>query len=286
MIVNEEDPVKAQLVNDRINALLAQANLVIAKQIADEGGKYLGLIINGGEFTVLGQRSTSLGCNAAPASSKRCEPALPPGPLRDSLDQVTRSPTLAHENLGIAGTPDQPPGAADRRSTSRWSTARSPPLEVFAIAVAATFTLAFVTVLLVAGSLALEREENAFPRLTRGLVSARGAADREGAARGRGRSRRHPADARRAAIFVPLHWGRFGLWLLAIARRRRGPRSGRGGARRRGTGGPGRLPARLHGHPAGRLPLADPLRHGRPGALRRDQGDRRALPLQAGAARR
>ena len=28
----------------------------------------------------------------------------------------------------------------------------------------------FVTVLLVAGSLALEREENAFPRLTRGLV--------------------------------------------------------------------------------------------------------------------
>ena len=29
----------------------------------------------------------------------------------------------------------------------------------------------FVTVLLVAGSLALEREENAFARLTRGLVS-------------------------------------------------------------------------------------------------------------------
>ncbi len=47
----------------------------------------------------------------------------------------------------------------------------SPPLEIFAIAVAATLTLAFVTVLLVAGSLALEREENAFPRLTRGLVS-------------------------------------------------------------------------------------------------------------------
>ena len=32
-------------------------------------------------------------------------------------------------------------------------------------------TLMFVTVLLVAGSLALEREENAFARLTRGLVS-------------------------------------------------------------------------------------------------------------------
>ena len=47
----------------------------------------------------------------------------------------------------------------------------TPPLEIFAIAVAATLTLTFVMVLLVAGSLALEREENAFPRLTRGLVS-------------------------------------------------------------------------------------------------------------------
>ena len=52
----------------------------------------------------------------------------------------------------------------------------APPLEIFAIAVAATITLVFVTVLLVAGSLALEREENAFPRLTRGLVSKSGAA--------------------------------------------------------------------------------------------------------------
>ena len=47
----------------------------------------------------------------------------------------------------------------------------SPPsLDSFAIAVAATVTLMFVTVLLVAGSLALEREENAFARLTRGLI--------------------------------------------------------------------------------------------------------------------
>ncbi len=51
----------------------------------------------------------------------------------------------------------------------------SPPsLDSFAIAVAATVTLMFVTVLLVAGSLALEWEENAYPRLVRGLVSRTG----------------------------------------------------------------------------------------------------------------
>ena len=86
----------------------------------------------------------------------------------------------------------------------------------FAIAVATTFTLAFVTLLLVAGSLALEREENAYPRLARGLIS------------------RNTLLAEKVVLgvlaglavtllmlvglapFVPLHWGRFGLWLVAI----------------------------------------------------------------------
>ena len=53
-------------------------------------------------------------------------------------------------------------------------TGDSSALDTFAIAVAATVTLMFVTVLLVAGSLALEREENAFTRLTRGLVGTTG----------------------------------------------------------------------------------------------------------------
>ena len=64
-------------------------------------------------------------------------------------------------------------------------TGSSPPLDIFAIAVAATLTLAFVTVLLVAGSLALEREENAFARLTRGLVSPLALLGGEGRPRGR-----------------------------------------------------------------------------------------------------
>ena len=38
----------------------------------------------------------------------------------------------------------------------------------------------FITLLLAAGMLALEREENAFARLVRGLVSRTGAAGREG----------------------------------------------------------------------------------------------------------
>jgi len=215
VIVNEEDPVKARLVNDRINSLMTQANLVIARQIAHEGGKFVGLVVNGGQFTVLGQAVQILGLGNTARILHAVRASLPPGELRDSLDQVLRFTTLTKSNLGTAATlltRLSQPIAVDKQVVN----ASTPPLEVFAIAVAATFTLAFVTVLLVAGSLALEREENAFPRLTRGLIS-RSALLTEKVALGvviglivtllmlTG-----------LAIFVPLHWGRFGLWLLAI----------------------------------------------------------------------
>jgi ABC-2 type transport system permease protein len=215
VIVNEEDPVKARLVNDRINSLLTQANLVIARRIAAEGGKFMGLILNGGNFSVLGQTIQILGLRNTARILSALRPGLPPGPLRDSLDQVLRFTTLTRVNLGTAApllTRLTQPIAVKKQVVN----ASTPPLEVFAIAVAATFTLAFVTVLLVAGSLALEREENAFPRLTRGLVSRSALLTEKvalGVAIGLLVTLLMLAGL---SFFVPLHWSRFGLWLAAI----------------------------------------------------------------------
>ncbi len=215
VIVNEEDPVKARLVNDRINSLLTQANLVIARRIAHEGGKFIGLVVNGGQFTVLGQAIEILGLGNTARILHAVRASLPPGPLRKSLDQVLRFTTLTRSNLGTAGTlltRLTQPIAVDRQVVS----GSAPPLEVFAIAVAATFTLAFVTVLLVAGSLALEREENAFPRLTRGLVSP-SALLTEKVALGVGVGLLVTLLMLAGlAFFFPLHWSRFGLWLVAF----------------------------------------------------------------------
>jgi ABC-2 type transport system permease protein len=215
VIVNEEDPVKARLVNDRINSLLTQANLVIARRIAHEGGKFVGLVVDGGQFTVLGQAIQILGLGNTSRILHAVRAALPPGALRESLDEVLRFTTLTRSNLGTAGTlltRLTQPIAVDKQVVNT----STPPLEVFAIAVAATFTLAFVTVLLVAGSLALEREENAFPRLTRGLVSPSALLTEKvalGVAVGLLVTLLMLAGL---AFFVPLHWSRFGLWLLAI----------------------------------------------------------------------
>jgi ABC-2 type transport system permease protein len=215
VILNEEDPVKAQLVDDRIDSLLGQANLLVARRIASEGGRYLGLIVDGGTFDVLGEPIQILGLRTSAGILRALRPALPRGPLRASLDRVIAFAAQARDNLDVA----EPlvdrlaqPIVVNKQVVSE----PAPPLDVFAIAVAATLTLAFVTVLLVAGSLALEREENAFPRLTRGLVSHTALLGEKvglGIAVGLVVTLLMLAGVQ---PFVPLDWGRFGLWLAAI----------------------------------------------------------------------
>src|SRR4029077_11115799 len=138
-------------------------------QIAGESGRYLDLVVDGGGFNVLGKRIEILGLRASTSILRALRPVVP-AEMRSSLDRVLRFTTLARDNLDVAGPLIDrlaQPIAVDKQSVS----APTPPLDVFAIAVAATLTLTFVTLLLVAGSLALEREEDTFPRLAGGLVS-------------------------------------------------------------------------------------------------------------------
>ena len=80
VLVNESDPLKASAVDDKITALLAQANLAIAKRIAVEGGKYLNLVIKGGDLAgARPGRSTSSASRRAPTSSKRSNRRCRPG---------------------------------------------------------------------------------------------------------------------------------------------------------------------------------------------------------------
>jgi len=214
VLVSEENAVKAELVDDRITTLLAEANLRIARRIGNEGGRYLGLIVNGGEFKVLGETIPILGLSTSARILEQVTPALPPA-LRPALKEVTEFASQARDNLDVA-KPLIDRLAQPIEVNKVVIGGESPPLEIFAIAVAATLTLAFVVVLLVAGSLALEREENAFPRLTRGLVSNTGLLGEKvllGVVVGLLVTLLMLAGM---AIFVPLEWGRFWLWLIAI----------------------------------------------------------------------
>ncbi len=170
VLVNEEDPVKARLVSDRISSLVTQANLKISKKVVRSAAGYIGLIVHGGQLSFLGQSFDILGLAHSAEILGRVEDQLPAkSPLRSDLQQVSHFANLARQNLDFAKpllASISHPIEVDTQVISG-----SPPsLDAFAISVSATLTLMFVTVLLVAGSLALEREENAFARITRGLV--------------------------------------------------------------------------------------------------------------------
>ena len=215
VIVNQEDPVKERLVDDRISTLLAEANLRIAREVARVGTGYLDLILNGGEFDLLGVSFDVLGLTKSAQVLRALRGQVPAGPRRAALDEVVRFAELARQNLDLANpllASIAEPIKVDKEVIS----GETPPLDIFAIAVAATVTLMFVTVLLVAGSLALEREENAFSRLTRGLVSRTAVLVEKV---GLGIAVSLVVTLLMLAgleLFVSLDWGRLGLWLIAI----------------------------------------------------------------------
>jgi len=216
VIVNESNPVQAQLVDDRISALLGEANLLIAQRVATTGSEYLDLILNGGDAGLFGISFEVLGLRTSAQILQALRPAIPPGPSRDALERVIDFSVLARDNLDLAGpllAAVAEPIAVDREVVS----GESPALELFGVAAAATVTLMFVTVLLVAGFLALEREENAFSRLTRGLISRTAlVAEKVGLGVVVGVMVTVLMLAG-LELFVSLEWSRFGLWVLAAA---------------------------------------------------------------------
>jgi ABC-2 type transport system permease protein len=215
VIVNQEDPIKERLVDDRITSLLAQANLKIARELARISTSYLHLIQRGGTFSLLGQPIQVLGLADSDRILRALRPAITSSPELAALDKVIRFASLANQNLDLA-SPLLSSVAEPIKVDKQVISGQTPPLDVFAVAVSATVTLMFVTVLLVAGSLALEREENAFSRLTRGLISRSGLLVEKV---GLGMLLALVVTMLMLAgleIFLSLHWERIGLWLVAI----------------------------------------------------------------------
>jgi ABC-2 type transport system permease protein len=215
VIVNQEDPVKARLVNDRISSLLTEANLRLSRQFSSITLDYLGLLLRGGKFEFLGQSLDILGLEKAEKILNALRSQIP-ADQRAAATEVIRFSRLARQNLDLADNllaSVSEPIRVDKEVIS----GETPPLDTFAIAVAATVTLMFVTVLLVAGSLALEREENAFPRLTRGLIAPTGLLGEKVALGIVCALIVTLLMLVGVSLFVPLDWGRFALWPLAIA---------------------------------------------------------------------
>ena len=143
----------------------------------------------------------------------------------------------------------------------------------------------FVCLLLASGMLALEREENTFERLRRGLVPVSALLAEKALLAALCAALLASRCSPGSRIFVPLDWGRAGLWLLALA----------GGALAFATLGVAlgaararrarRVAAGAAGLAAAGVPGARAAGHGRRRPLRRDPRDLAVFPFKPGSRR-
>lgn len=206
-------------VHSTIDAALAQANLALAAEIKQVASKAIGLILKGGDFNVLGNVHEILGLSHLTSLLRRILREVPPGHNHAELERVATFSEFAAQNLDLSKevltTVSQPIQIQERLLHGRRT-----PLDSYAVVVAVSISLMFICVLLAAGGVALEREENTLARLTRGppaLVS-RTTVLGEKMLLAAGCSF-VVAFGMLAGIgaFVGLDWGRVALWLAALA---------------------------------------------------------------------
>jgi len=172
---NAEDPVKRRFVEATIEARLAEANDALSDAVLTEAASYIDVIVAGGEIAIpLVGAVDILGLERSRTIIDGVIETLPAdAPERVALAQVSRFARLAAENLDVSQPILASIGSPVRVEQTVVEGSRT-ALDAFAVAVAVTVSLMFVTLLLAAGLLALEREEQAFGRLVRGLVSRTG----------------------------------------------------------------------------------------------------------------
>jgi ABC-type Na+ efflux pump permease subunit len=153
----------APRVNQQVQALVYALNRQLQRAYIETNLGYVELILHGGHGSFLGRRFDVLGLD-------RTEQQLGQLPPSRRVDRIRRFVSVAR--LALAQT-----GGALRATASPIELRRAPEegrtwaLSAQVQAYALALTISFLALLLTAGALAAERDENVIGRLARGLVS-------------------------------------------------------------------------------------------------------------------
>jgi ABC-type multidrug transport system permease subunit len=149
-------------VTQQVQALVYQLNRQLQSAFIDSNLEYVDLILHGGTGTFAGRRFEILGLDR----TQRALAELPRGPRLDALREFIGDARLALDQtddaLRATANPIELVEAEDRGRT--W--ALSAQVQSYALAL----TISFLALVLAAGALAAERDENVIGRLARGLV--------------------------------------------------------------------------------------------------------------------
>jgi ABC-type multidrug transport system permease subunit len=216
VLVNEEDPLKGRLVDDTISSLLADANQRLSRAFTRVNLNYLRLLVSGGTIDVLGRSFEVLGLRRSAQVIRAARDRLPARSIeRRRLNRVVRFYGLAQQNFNL---PNKALAAISEplRIHKQVLNGAKVPLTTFAAAISVAVSLMFVTVLLAAAALALERDENAFGRLVRGPVTRTALLVEKILLAGACAVVVTLVLLGVLSAFVSLEWHRFPLWLAGL----------------------------------------------------------------------
>jgi ABC-type multidrug transport system permease subunit len=150
-------------VRQQVEALVYSLNRTLQRAYIDANLEYVRLLLHGGRGSFLGRRFDVLGLDG----TQRELAALPRSERLDRIREFVRTARLAlAQTDGALRATAAPIQLREQRGRSR-TAALSAQVQGYALAL----TISFLALVLAAGALAAERDENVLPRLARGLVS-------------------------------------------------------------------------------------------------------------------
>jgi ABC-2 type transport system permease protein len=216
LILNSQNPIERQYVNQAIGSKVTQVEQAISKKVLNVAVTDLNRVLAGGAISLAGIHVQLLGLkNSETIVNGAIQTLGPHSALAPALRQVAEFASQAIEGLGFASPVLGSIGSPLTVQTSELSGSTTPTAS-FAVAIAAVVSLMFVTLLLAAGMLALERAENAYARLIRGLVGPGDVLAEKIALAAAAAAVVTIVMSAVVSIFVGIEWSRFELWLLAI----------------------------------------------------------------------
>ncbi|HKO26985.1 MAG TPA: ABC transporter permease [Solirubrobacteraceae bacterium] len=216
LFLNSRDPLERQFAQQAISARASQVQQAVSRQVLRVAVTDLNQVLNGGTLNFLGQNVPLLGLKNARAIVQGTITSLPAGShLRPALQQVVNFADLVVGGLNFA-TPVLGSIGSPLTIKQIELAGKTTPTASYAAAIAVIVSLMFVGVLLAAGLLALERSENAYARLVRGLITPSGLLSEKVLLSAGAAAAVTLLMSAFVSLFVHLEWARFPLWVAAL----------------------------------------------------------------------
>jgi ABC-type transport system involved in cytochrome c biogenesis permease component len=216
VIYNTRNPLETTLVKQAIQTRVDEVQQAISAQVVKTVITDLEKVLNGGKLSLLGSSIKLLGLKGSRGIVERAIASLPRGSkLIPELKRVADFSTVAIDGLALAAPDISSIGTPLTVNESELN-GRTTPASSYEAAIAAVVLLMFVSLLLGAGMLALERSQNAYRRLVRGLVSPEGLLGEKLVLAAGCAFAMALVTAAGISAFVTLEWARFALWILSL----------------------------------------------------------------------